>query len=130
MLQMDDLLKVKFVKGGRDVSTGLDCYGLCQEVYRRIGKELPEYDTPDCRESIDSAINGMKGSFVKLEFCQPYALVLFTIRPPYESHIGVVLEDTTRFIHMLEGTGCSIERLSGHFWKNRIRGYYLWNPIS
>jgi len=122
----DDLVGIKFVKGGRDVKTGLDCYGLCKEVYRRIGIDLPEYDSPEFRESIDEIVQNQKSRFEKLDHIQAYALVLFTIRPPYESHIGVVLEDRKRFIHIMKGSGCCIERLDGMFWKKRIRGYYRW----
>jgi len=124
MLKTDDLLKVKFVRGGRDAAIGLDCYGLCKEVYKRIGIDLPEYDSPDSRETVDNVVQSQKGEFERLEQPQAYSFVLFSIRPPYESHIGIVLEDKKRFIHMLESTGCSIERLDGMFWKKRVRGFY------
>src|SRR3972149_11977133 len=102
----DDLLLVKFVKGGRDITIGLDCYGLCKEVYHRIGIDLPEYDSPEACEMIDEFVQGEKSKFEKLDHAQPYALVLLMIRPPYESHMGVMLNDRKRFIHMLEKTGC------------------------
>lgn len=127
LLRTDDLLKVKFVRGGRDVATGLDCYGLCKEVYKRLGIDLPEYDSPTSRETVDSVVQSQKGEFERLEQPLSYSFVLFSIRPPYESHIGIVLEDKKRFIHMLEGTGCSIERLDSMFWRKRIRGYFKWN---
>ena len=44
MIRYDDLIGVPFKNHGRDVKTGLDCYGLVMEVYRRFGIRLPEFD--------------------------------------------------------------------------------------
>ena len=38
-----DLIGVPFKNLGRDVQTGLDCYGLVHEVFRRAGMEIGEY---------------------------------------------------------------------------------------
>ena len=39
----DDLIGVPFVDGGRDAKSGLDCWGLVKEVFRRQGYEVPDY---------------------------------------------------------------------------------------
>ena len=122
----DDLLFVKYVKGGRNPQIGLDCYGLVKEVYHRIGIELPEYDSPESCEGIDDFVREKKGTFEKLDNIQAYALVLFVIKPPYETHIGTVLADRKTFIHVLKKTGCCIERLNNPFWVKRIGGFYQW----
>ena len=123
----DDLKKVPFLKGGRNPAFGLDCLGLCEEISRRIGEEVPNFPSPDCREEIDEIVQGTKGQFEELENAQPFAWVLFAIRPPYESHIGRVLPDRKTFIHTSAKTGCCIESLASLFWKKRIRGFYKWN---
>ena len=42
-IQYADLIGVPFKNLGRDVKSGLDCYGLVVEIYRRCGKEIGEY---------------------------------------------------------------------------------------
>ena len=39
----DDLIGVPFVDGGRDPKSGLDCWGLVKEAFRRQGCEVPDY---------------------------------------------------------------------------------------
>lgn len=46
------------------------------------------------------------------------------IRPPYTSHIGVVLENKYEFIHIMNRSRVTIERLDGLLWKRRVTGYY------
>ena len=43
MIDYSDLIGVPFKNRGRDKNTGLDCYGLVMEVYKKIGIQLPEY---------------------------------------------------------------------------------------
>lgn len=38
-IQYADLIGVPFKNLGRDVKSGLDCYGLVVEIYRRCGKK-------------------------------------------------------------------------------------------
>jgi cell wall-associated NlpC family hydrolase len=122
---------VKFRAGGRTVEEGLDCYGLCKEIYKRLGKSLPEYDiiTEDVK-IIDNVVEENKGKFIRLDYPVPFCLVLFSIIPPYESHIGVVLEDRRSFIHMQRNKGCCVESLNNRFWVNRIRGFYEWKEFN
>ena len=44
MVKYQDLIGVEFRNHGRDVLTGLDCYGLVKEIYKRFGVALPEFD--------------------------------------------------------------------------------------
>lgn len=117
---------VPFLKGGRDPKVGLDCYGLCKVIGERMGLELPDYVSPEEREDTDKMVCSEKSRFVRLDQAEPFCFVVFTIRPPYESHMGVVLEDRKRFIHTSKTTGCVIEKLDSPFWEKRIRGFYLW----
>ena len=119
---MNDLIGVPFVKGGRD-RNGLDCWGLCREVYQRIGGNLPEYGSPDLTGEL---IEEKRHSFVRLDAPEKYCLVLFRVRPPYATHIGIML-DGQRFIHCSEmKRQVCIERITHPLWAKRIEGFYRW----
>ena len=124
-----DLRVVPFLKGGRDSKVGLDCLGLCEEISRRVGEEVPDFPSPDCREDIDEIVQREKGRFERLENAQPFAWVLFAIHPPYESHIGRVLQDRKHFIHTSAKTGCCVERLDNPFWVKRIKGFFRYGNL-
>ena len=59
MADYSDLIGVSFKNHGRDVKTGLDCYGLVMEVFKRNGVILPEFDAEfDDIKKISSIIHG------------------------------------------------------------------------
>ncbi len=126
MLNYSDLIGIPYVKGGRDPSKGLDCYGLCIVVFKRLGIDLPEFHSPDESDIIHEVIFTAKRQFERFENPIPYSLVPFIIRPPFVTHIGVVLENRDNFIHILRKKCCVIERLSDPFWNKRIQGFYTW----
>jgi len=121
---LDDLIGVPYEKHGRTVK-GLDCYGLVQVIYDRLGQELPNFPD-DYMELIDihTTINKNKSKFIELEKPEPFCIVTFSIIPPYVTHLGVVLEDCKRFIHIMEKRNVTIEKLDK--WQKRIRGFYKW----
>ena len=59
-IQYADLIGVPFKNLGRDVKSGLDCYGLVAEIYRRCGKEIGEYYS-DCSDK--ARINAILNHF-------------------------------------------------------------------
>lgn len=83
--------------------------------------------SPTSVEDITKEVESKKPLFNKIDAPRPFCLVLFSIRPPFEHHIGMVMEDRKRFIHILKGSQCSIEKLDHPFWKKRLRGFYTWN---
>lgn len=121
---LDDLIGVPYEKHGRTVK-GLDCYGLVQVIYDRLGQELPNFPD-DYMELIDihTTINKNKSKFIELEKPEPFCIVTFSIIPPYVTHLGVVLEDCKRFIHIMEKRNVTIEKLDK--WQKRLRGFYKW----
>ena len=127
LYDFSDLRRIPFLKGGRDPAFGLDCYGLCMEVSRRVGKELPDFPSPDNVEDIDDVVQRGKEQFEKLENAQAFCLVVFTKHPPFESHIGIVLQDRKTFIHTSKRVNCCIEKLDNPFWQRRLTGFYKWN---
>lgn len=122
----DDLIGVPFEYGGRDPLRSLDCYGLVMEVYRRRGIELPEYQSTSDRSLIHRMIVEGREMFIEIPRPAPFCVVTFFIRPPYTSHLGVVMEDGTRFLHAIQKACSCVERLDSPTWKDRLTGFYLW----
>ena len=120
---IQDLIGIPYEKHGRTIK-GLDCYGLVHLVYERLGKELPDSHEYNELLSMHDKIAEHKGEFLELEKPEPFCLVAFSIVPPYVTHIGLVLEDCSRFIHIMEKRNVTIERLDK--WQKRIRGFYKW----
>jgi len=128
----NDLIGKPFLDNGKGPD-GYDCYGLCQEVYKRLGIVLPEFDytfsnhaSSETAEAIDFKIEENKNRFEVIEKPEPYCIVTFCIVPPFISHIGIVLDDCIKFIHVSRMNAVVIDRLNSIRWKGRIRGYYKW----
>lgn len=121
---MTDLLGKKFKYGGRGPDA-YDCYGLAMEVFKRYGKDIPDYGFSDKRESIHLLIEEFSKQWEKVSIPLFPSIVTFYIHRPYISHIGVVIS-RDKFIHILEQSSVTIERLSQLEWNNKIAGYYTW----
>ena len=100
-----------------------------EEVYKRLGMNFPDINrylenvNPEDREQVDRAIHGEQDLFEQIERPENFCIVTFSIRPPYTSHIGVVVENAY-FIHSLKKVGVVKERLDSLFWNKRITGYW------
>jgi cell wall-associated NlpC family hydrolase len=120
----NDLIGKPFTYGGRG-PTSYDCYGLALEVSRRVGIKLPEHASnispPDIHKSVEEGL----GSWQKLDYPEPYCIVVFCIVPPYVSHVGVVLP-YSKFIHITSNTCVTIERYDREPWALKVRGFYKW----
>lgn len=122
-ISVSDLLGKPFRMGGRGPDA-YDCYGLCLEIAARAGIEIVPFDSivDVCLRS--DAINAGKADYVRLSKPEPFCLVGFKIRPPFVTHIGVVLEDCKHFIHIMRKRSVAIERLDLPFWSKRLDGFY------
>jgi len=125
--KMDDLIGRRFVNGGRELITGLDCWGLVMEVYRRYGLTIPDFtvgafafQTIDAlaREAMESRIwervHELNDKDVPL-------VVLMRMHPKLITHVGVYMGHN-RIIHTMKMTGIITSRASA--LKSRIVGYY------
>lgn len=124
-----DLIGKQFAYGGRGPFE-YDCYGLCIEIYRRMEIELPEFGSSPSSSWIHRHILEAQPLFDELKKPEPFCLVTFKTRPPYTSHIGVVLEHANQFIHIQQKSCVVIERLDALMWKNRITGFYSYRLSS
>ena len=122
-LAYEDLLGVGFKYGGRSKEEGFDCWGLCMELSKRAGIYLPEFPHPTEYESIDKVMSKGTEQFTLLDKPEPFSIATFMIIPPYVSHAGIVMEDGS-FVHIMEQSSVTKERLDAHIWTRRIKGFY------
>ncbi len=118
-----DLIGKQFEYGAQGPDK-FDCWTLARELYLRMGIVLPPFASTDDCNLINQMVNQGKELFISIEMPESFCIVLFMVRPPYVSHIGVVLEDCQRFIHAAREQAVAIERLDSHLWRRRIKGYY------
>jgi murein DD-endopeptidase len=126
-----DLLGKEFQYGGRGPDA-YDCYGLVIETRKRAGLFIPDdYASPsegeeDCKVLIEGCFDAEKASsrFRELARPQPFCLVTFKIQPVFTTHIGMVLKDAVRFIHVLPRLRVAVERLDSPIWRHRVDGFW------
>ena len=130
MANFNDLIGTPFVNRGRDAKTGLDCYGLVKEVFRRYGHEIPEYDMQynyDDMCRVNELISGNVKNYPWKEIKEPKEPCLIAIRfgspEGVVNHTAVYIGDG-RFIHTRERIGVCIDRLSNPAWHRVIVGFY------
>ena len=130
MIDYSDLIGVPFKNRGRDKNTGLDCYGLVMEVYKKIGIQLPEYYADwDNVEKINSIIRQevgtslwkkVDGSHIPI---QCVMAIRFGVPKGVVNHTGVYVGNG-KFIHIRENVGVCVDRISSPAWKKQIEGFY------
>ncbi|MEM5788545.1 MAG: hypothetical protein AAGU11_14630 [Syntrophobacteraceae bacterium] len=121
-----DLLGKEFRFGARGPDA-YDCYGLMIECRRRAGRFIPEnyHSGPDLDQR-DADIRQAVAAhfFTELPEPIPFCLVTFRIHPRFTTHLGMVLQDSVGFIHILRKMRVGIERLDSPLWARRISGYW------
>ncbi len=129
MLSYNDLLNVPFVDSGREIKTGLDCYGLFLIVQKRLGNELPDYNI-SCSDvnSIYHKFIAVLSKWQKVEnpdLGDGVALAINLHYPNIIQHFGVCV-NKRQFIHTTKKTGVIVSRIDDMCWSNYIKGYYRW----
>lgn len=113
-----DLLTKKYADKGRGPDN-YDCWGLVIEMYRRSGRNIPDYESPATADSD-------KNRWVQIHNPRiPGGRVIVVAIAPggdgVVTHTGVIVDDG-RFIHASEKKGIVIEPLGRY--ENFIEGYY------
>ena len=130
-----DLLFTPFTDGGRDPEKGLDCYGLFQEIQRRLGRAVPDFAVSCFNAPLIEATAALEieaGRWARTEepgLGDAVALALDPDVPDMVQHFGVML-DGRRFIHTTMGRGVHVVELNGslaaRFYEKRIKGFFRW----
>lgn len=134
MESVEELVGVPFVDGGRDFRTGLDCWGLVREAYKRVNRaELPDFKICAFHSAIiNLQINdqaSLRNVWQKIEKPERGCLVLIKNHPRFINHIGLCV-DEQHFIHTLKKLNAVIEPLNHPLWKRRTRGFFRYNGTS
>ncbi|QAU22628.1 peptidoglycan endopeptidase [Dyella sp. M7H15-1] len=111
------LRHVRYVRGGRDPSTGFDCSGFVRYVFEHaLGLQLPT----------NSASQYLIGHIVRRNDMQPGDLVFFRTADRHGkgriSHVGIYLSDG-QFIHSpRRGESVRVDNLADSYWSKRFAG--------
>lgn len=102
MLDYSSLIGIPYKQGGRDIKTGVDCLGLCIEIFKRKGIiDFPDFSAPDKREEIHKLIMEGTELFEEIDKPEEGCVVALMVRPPYVTHMGVIINEK-EFIHISE----------------------------
>lgn len=151
MVTYSDLLGSQFAYNARGEDGAYDCYGLCMEISRRLGKELPDVTTPEGFINMEALLaheaesgkswlpvppeDAMWGTMegvgrdgtVTTYGIKEGAIAYFRVKG-YMAHVGIII-GPDRFIHAWElAGGVAVERLS--LWRTRLVGIYEHRPDS
>jgi cell wall-associated NlpC family hydrolase len=123
--QLNDLIGLPFIDGGRDPAVGLDCWGLSTEVFRRYGINLPDYKI-SCEDAsrIHSEVEEQREGWRRCEHEIPVPALVVIRFTVYCDHTGVYIGQG-RFIHTRKGLGVNIDRVDNPAWAKRIEGFYV-----
>lgn len=122
MIDLSDLIGSPFRYGGKGEDGHYDCFGLVFEVYKRIGRPLPQYPS-STKQSVNARriFKAIEDEFKPCDL-KPYSILVFRIKK-YGSHLAIYLGDDD-FIHAWEGAGMVVgDRLTGA-WEKRLVGVY------
>lgn len=113
-----ELRHVRYVRGGRDPSTGFDCSGFVRYVFERaIGLQLPS----------NSASQYLVGKIIHRDAMKPGDLVFFRTAGGRHgkgriSHVAIYIGEG-RFIHSpRRGESVRVDNLSDSYWAKRFAG--------
>jgi cell wall-associated NlpC family hydrolase len=111
------LRNIRYVRGGRDPSTGFDCSGFVRYVFEHaIGLQLPT----------NSASQYLVGHMVARKDMEPGDLVFFRTAGRHGkgrvSHVGIYISDGN-FIHSpRRGESVRVDNLTDSYWSQRFAG--------
>ena len=116
-----------FSNKGRNIATGLDCWGLVMYVFGLHGVVLPDFNADafqyaeNDKRVIESLQEG-KWEAVKYdpESDEPLVVVM-KMHPKYIAHVGVYAGDG-RILHTTAGTGAILSKVTA--LQRRIVGFY------
>jgi len=116
---------IAYEAGGRDIETGVDCYGLVKHLYEQEhGVEIVDFDYKDPNDPQNEkyfveSMNSPK--WVKVPQ-QKGAVVGLRVNG-HISHCGYMVSDN-EFVHIMATSGLARVNVNSVKWKNRIVGFY------
>lgn len=129
-----DYIGIPFVRGGRDINRGLDCWGLVVHFYKNeFGISLPTYSHINTeKESISESSTKLMNTdcytnFEVVDTSKFGDIALFRagIHP---IHVGIVI-DRQHMLHANDTTGSVIENYMGTKWINKLESFHRYKQM-
>ncbi len=125
-VNLDDLIGIPFVDGGRDLS-GADCWGVVMLTFAKYGISIPDFSI-SCFDSlkINQKIDEQRKHWKRLEKPEVPCLIVFRTdskNPRVCCHCGVFIR-SDYFLHTFKKRNACIEPINHILWKNKIEGFY------
>lgn len=123
MIDFQDLIGKPYVHGARGPDA-FDCWGLCAEIYRRMGRDLPDYAVRHMTHDETKALilGHAKDHADWIDEPEDWCFV-FDQR---DGHIG--LHFNGRVIHCKRMTGCVVQRLGDFKMSHPKIRFARWVP--
>lgn len=126
-IEMSDLMGKPYAENGRGPGS-YDCNGLFCEIARRLGRYLPQYDTPETDdEKNELFVTVRELHFVRINTPEEWCAVIFRLwddEGKEKWHIGHVLPGCMKFIHITEKTSVCTTSLKHKLWDLFFEGFY------
>ncbi len=117
------LIGIQFATGGMNPKTGLNCYGLVRELYKKLEIELPAREETVLTEDM---IAREGKNWIRIDAPEPYCVALIKSDIPAQAgiqtfHFGIITPEL-ELLHVLPKSGVVVSRLSKY--RPRIVGYF------
>lgn len=125
----DSYVGTPYKPNGRDVKTGVDCWGLVSHVMRvHYRLAIPNYDslyvTPADHSVLAAATAADSWTLTPFEGRQKGDGLWFRSLRGI-AHVGVMVSRND-FLHCNIGVAACLGRATDPFWRSRIEGVYRW----
>jgi len=123
----NEYVGIPYKLSGRD-RDGLDCWGLVRLIHKeQFGNDLPSFSDHDhSHEKIREIMAEQRENWVSTDTPKIGDVILFRVMGA-PSHVGLYIGDQS-FIHAKQGINSAIERYDSVYWRNRIVGFYRYDP--
>lgn len=123
----NEYVGIPYKLSGRD-RDGLDCWGLVRLIHKeQFGNDLPSFSDHDhSHEKIREIMAEQRENWVSTDTPKIGDVILFRVLGS-PSHVGLYIGDQS-FIHAKQGINSAIERYDSVYWRNRIVGFYRYDP--
>lgn len=121
---------IPYAKDGRDINTGLDCWGLVLYVLRdEFGKGIPSSFWNIKQNTATEIMQFQKecGDWVQVSSPEPGDVIFYRLFGDY--HAGIVV-DKQRMLHLVKGSNACLERYNASKWKPRAIGCFRYRSIT
>lgn len=126
-IDVSDLMDRPYKDNGRGPEF-YDCAGLFYKIAERLGRWLPQYDTPETdAERKELFVTVKELQFVRIEKPEAWCAVIFRMwddEGKEKWHIGHVLPGCRRFIHITDKTSVCTTSLKHKHWELFFEGFY------